>query len=69
MKKLQLFDQNHGLSPLEICQFCIHLKCMFILSRKACLYLRVQRNNTLNLECKEVRDQSLENLDFPVHFL
>ena len=32
-------------------------------------YLRVQRNNTLNLECKEVRDQFLENLDFPIHFL
>ena len=31
--------------------------------------LRVQRNNTLNLECKEVRDQFLENLDFPIHFL
>ena len=29
----------------------------------------VQRNNTLNLECKEVRDQFLENLDFPKHFL
>ena len=31
--------------------------------------LPVQRNNTLNLECKEVRDQFLENLDFPIHFL
>ena len=30
--------------------------------------LRVQRNNTLNLECKEVRDQFLENLGFPIHF-
>ena len=31
--------------------------------------LRVQRNNTLNLECKEVRDQFLENLGFPIQFL
>ena len=31
--------------------------------------LRVQRNNTLNLECKEVRDQFLENFGFPIHFL
>ena len=31
--------------------------------------LQVQRNNTLNLECKEVRDQFLENLDFSKHFL
>ena len=27
--------------------------------------LRVERNNTLNLECKEVRDQFLEKFDFP----
>ena len=29
--------------------------------------LRVQRNNTLTLKCKEVRDQFLENLGFPIH--
>ena len=37
MKKLQLFDQNHGLSPLEKCQFCGFLKPLFSLLRKACL--------------------------------
>ena len=31
--------------------------------------LRVQRNNTLNLECQEVHDQFLENLDFPKNLL
>ena len=31
--------------------------------------LRVQRNNTLNLESKEVCDQFLKNLDFSIHFL
>ena len=32
--------------------------------------LRVQRKNTLHrLECKEVRDQFLGSLDFPIHFL
>ena len=35
MKKLQLFDQNHGLSPLQKFQFCLLFKSMFILSRKA----------------------------------
>ena len=30
--------------------------------------LRVQKNNTLNLECKEVLDQFIENLDFPYIF-
>ena len=30
--------------------------------------LRVQRNNTLNLDWKEVRDQFLENLNFPYGF-
>ena len=37
MKKLQLFDQNHGLTPLEKCQFCGFLKVMFSFFRKACL--------------------------------
>ena len=37
MKKLQLFDQNHGLTPLQKCQFCGFLKAMFLLFRKACL--------------------------------
>ena len=40
MKKLQLFYENHGLSPLKKCQFCVHFKSMFILSRKACLQTR-----------------------------
>ena len=31
--------------------------------------LLVQRNNTLNLERKEVRDQFLEDLNFSIHFL
>ena len=31
--------------------------------------LRVQRKNTLNLECKRVRDQFLEKLNFSTHFL
>ena len=30
--------------------------------------LRIQRNNTLNLESKEVRDQFLENLNFSIKF-
>ena len=44
MKKLQLFDQNHGLSPLQKCQFCLLLKSMFILSRKACFLTRTSPN-------------------------
>ena len=37
MKKLLFFDQNHGLTPLQKCQFCGFLKPMFLLFRKACL--------------------------------
>ena len=44
MKKLQLFDQNHGLSPLQKCQFCLIFKLMFILSRKACFLTRTSPN-------------------------
>ena len=44
MKKLQLFDQNHGLSPLQKCQFWLLFKSMFILSRKACFLTRTSPN-------------------------
>ena len=44
MKKLQLFDQNHGLSPLQKSQFCLLFKSMFILSRKACFLTRTSPN-------------------------
>ena len=37
MKKCQIFDQNHGLTPLEKSQFCGCLKPMFSLFAKACL--------------------------------
>ena len=40
MKKLQLFHQNHG----QKCQFCLLLKSMFILSRKACFLTRTSPN-------------------------
>ena len=43
MRKLQLFDQNHGLSPLEKCQFCEFLKPMFSLFRKACLLYKTSK--------------------------
>ena len=45
MKKLQLFDQNQGLCPLQKCQFCLLSKSMFIWSRKACFLKRTSPNN------------------------
>ena len=44
MKKLQLFDQNHGLSRLQKSQFCLIFKSMFILSRKASFLTRTSAN-------------------------
>ena len=44
MKKLQLFDQTDGLSPLQKCQFLGFLKTMFSLFRKACLLYKTWRN-------------------------
>ena len=32
-----MFDQNHGLTPLQKCQFCGFLKPMFLFLRKSCL--------------------------------
>ena len=43
-KKLQLFHQNHGLSPLQKCQFSILFESMFILFRKACFLTRTSPN-------------------------
>ena len=37
MKKIKIFDENHGLSPLQKCQFCGCLKPMFSLFTNACL--------------------------------
>ena len=43
MKKLQLFDQNHGLTPLQKCQFCSFLKPIFLLFTKACLLYKTSK--------------------------
>ena len=43
MKKSQIFDQNHGLSPLKKCQFCGFFKAMFLLLRKACLLYKMSK--------------------------
>ena len=44
MEKLQLFDQTHGLSRLEKCQFSLLFKSMFIFSRTALFLLRRSPN-------------------------
>ena len=44
MKELQLFDQNHGLSPLQKCQFCLLFKSTFVLFRKAYFLTRTSPN-------------------------
>ena len=43
MKKLQLYDQNHGLSPMQKCQFCAFLKAMFLLFKNACLLYKTSK--------------------------
>ena len=43
MRKLQIFDQNHGQTPLEKCQFCGFLKPMFSLFRKAFLLYKTPK--------------------------
>ena len=43
MKKLLFFDQNHGLSPLQKCQFCGFFKPIFLLFRKACLLYKTSK--------------------------
>ena len=44
MIKLQLFDQNHGLNPLEKCKFGVFFKLMFSYSRKACFLYKTSKS-------------------------
>ena len=39
MEKSQIFDENHGLNPLENCNF---LTLLFLLSRKTVFRWRIQ---------------------------
>ena len=41
--KFPIFDQNHGLAPLQKCQFCAFLKPMFLLFRKACFLYKTSK--------------------------
>ena len=41
--KFQIFDQNHGLTPLQKYHFCGFLKPMFYLFRKACLLYKTSK--------------------------
>ena len=44
MKKLQLFDQNHGLTPLEKCQFCGFLNRRFRCSERLVCYIKRRKS-------------------------
>ena len=62
MKKLQLFDQNHLLSPLQKCQFCLLFKSIFILSKRAC-FLTGTSPNTFS-GCILQKTKRSENFKF-----
>ena len=49
MKKLQLFDQNHGLTPLEKCQFCAFLHRRFRFSERLVCYIKRRKSFFLDL--------------------
>ena len=43
LTKFQIFDQNHGLTPLKKCQCCGFSKAMFSLFRRACLLYKTSK--------------------------
>ena len=45
MKKVGIFDQNHGLTPLENFRFFGHIKYIVLLSRKASFLSRTTPTN------------------------
>ena len=46
-KKSQIFDQNHGLTPLKKIKFCKKIRSMFLWAKEACILLRTTPNNIL----------------------
>ena len=44
MKKVRIFDQNHGLTPLENFRFFGHIRYIFLFSRKASFLSRTSPN-------------------------
>ena len=62
MKKIQLFDQHHGLSTLQKCQFCLVFKYMFILSKSACFLTRTLPNTFC--ACILLKTKRKQNLHF-----
>ena len=49
MKKVELFDQNHGLTPLEKCQFCAFLHRRFRFSERLVCYRKRRKSFFLDL--------------------
>ena len=74
MKNVRLI-LNKRITTVINWKICIGIQSQLILPEFIYLMLfeksnlRVQRKNTLNLECKGVRDQFLEKLNFFTHFL
>ena len=42
--KFQIFDQNHGLTPLQKCQFCGFLKPTFFCSERLVCYIKRRKS-------------------------
>ena len=44
LTKLQIFDENHGLTPLEKCQFCGFLNRRFRCSERLVCYIKRRKS-------------------------
>ena len=47
IKKIQIFGQNHGLTPLEKNKFREYIRSMFLRAKEACFLFRTTPNNIL----------------------
>ena len=48
-KKIKIFDQHHGLTPLEKCQFCAFLHRRFRFSERLVCYIKRRKSFFLDL--------------------
>ena len=49
MKKVELFDQNHGLTPLEKCHFCAFSHRRFPSSERVVCYIKRRKSLFLHV--------------------
>ena len=63
MGKWPIFDQNHGLTPLEKCQFIDFLKFWFYSLERRFFVLEYRKTHFRGLYCLKIKERKMANFD------